>query len=936
MNKDEVLAKAQEILTDEFYMALDAESIKKETFVELSSLLENAFKADCTSELVAMCEEKRDSITCLYLVGFINLKNKRLDSSALSTLLEKLKIAQREDLVKYICAEVLAIDENNLMALNILCDYEEAEGGGTSERKWDLYERIVKSDFLEAAKAQALAEHYKELGNTEKAIEFYKKAIMRYVLRNSPDNIEAVILSEGSSRSKVEKANLDAVKKIWTILVDLSGDETEFFNMVRHSVESTFGADRTSSLLQDQYNYYSLNGNWDEAIVTLKAMLQIDEKLREARNWLVECFKKKYANHSHLMEYIKDSGLDQEYRNVFEALADFERHIAFDEGCFVRHHTWGVGYIGKVKEDVLKINFGKAIGIKSLSLEMARQALEPLDEGHILVRKAKAKSREELAKWMLGNKKEALQCLIESFGNKADLKRIKAEVVPSILSTAEWTIWHTAAKKILETDPIFAVDSENISMYTVHKNANIKKEEKLSNEFKAQKQFFARADILMKYFNDDDSDLASEIFLEMAGYFAGFLKTLEMTGKEEKQHLSSLLTMNEQIVASFLIVKRICTRVPQYPVPTKCTFADIYEKIKDPKAMYDLLKDTKNTRLRADFLECVHTLPKWADEYLKLFPKVLNKKMITELLGAGRAKEVEQFVVSCFANPKEYRASIVYFFKECSKDEWVVNAPVTMEARLISLIQIIEITFREIENHINTTDNKKLNSAATSLLFDSGLLLNFIKEKGRPMAVKMYTMLDDISALSPDKKTKLRNNLLEEYPDMKFHVSEEKKATSRGMLVTAKCLKEKSDLLEKLQKVDLPQNAKEIEEAREKGDLKENAEYKAAKEHQHKLNADVARLTSEIARAKVFDPTTVTTSFIGFSTIATLHNEDKNKDEVYTILGPWESDPDHGIISYMAPFGNKILDAKVGEKLHFTINDYEYNYTVKSIKVATY
>ncbi|MBR4449924.1 MAG: GreA/GreB family elongation factor, partial [Treponema sp.] len=52
------------------------------------------------------------------------------------------------------------------------------------------------------------------------------------------------------------------------------------------------------------------------------------------------------------------------------------------------------------------------------------------------------------------------------------------------------------------------------------------------------------------------------------------------------------------------------------------------------------------------------------------------------------------------------------------------------------------------------------------------------------------------------------------------------------------------------------------------------------------------------------------------------------------IMGPWESDPDAGIISYMSPFGNQLLDSKVGETLEFTINEHKYNYTVKSIKLA--
>ncbi|MCR4632420.1 MAG: GreA/GreB family elongation factor, partial [Treponema sp.] len=58
------------------------------------------------------------------------------------------------------------------------------------------------------------------------------------------------------------------------------------------------------------------------------------------------------------------------------------------------------------------------------------------------------------------------------------------------------------------------------------------------------------------------------------------------------------------------------------------------------------------------------------------------------------------------------------------------------------------------------------------------------------------------------------------------------------------------------------------------------------------------------------------------------------KDETYTILGPWESDPDNNIISYMSPFGNAIMDKKVGTKVTFTINDHKYNYEIKGIKKA--
>ena len=198
----------------------------------------------------------------------------------------------------------------------------------------------------------------------------------------------------------------------------------------------------------------------------------------------------------------------------------------------------------------------------------------------------------------------------------------------------------------------------------------------------------------------------------------------------------------------------------------------------------------------------------------------------------------------------------------------------------------------------------------------------------------MYTLVDDIPSLDQSVKAYLRNKILEKYPDYKFHAKEEKSSAPKGMLVTKTKLDEKNALKTKMQTIDIPAIAKEVADAKEKGDLKENAEYIAAKEAQHKLNNDLKRLEGELARAVIFDPTTETTSVVSFGTEVVLKNNNTNEEEKYTILGPWESDPNAGIISYMSPFGNAILDSKVGDSLEFTINERKNNYTVKSIKIA--
>ena len=100
------------------------------------------------------------------------------------------------------------------------------------------------------------------------------------------------------------------------------------------------------------------------------------------------------------------------------------------------------------------------------------------------------------------------------------------------------------------------------------------------------------------------------------------------------------------------------------------------------------------------------------------------------------------------------------------------------------------------------------------------------------------------------------------------------------------------------------------------------------------MNLELSKLTSELARAIVFDPTTATTSVISFGNTVTLTNNTSGKDETYTILGPWESDPENKIISYMSPLGNAFLEKKVGESFKVTINDNKYDYTVKAIKKA--
>ena len=894
----DLMQSIQDMLKEETWTRATISNYTQSNLEELADLVKKAKDEGLEKEIHDICQEhlshSKDSIIALYICGILDLQNGSLDNSALVNLVDIFQKNHKESIVNYLCDSILADDENNKFALRTLADSYLAEN---NEKVWELYEKIVRIDFEEADLAKLLAEHFEATGDVESTISYYKKAILRYINAN----------------------NYNACKEVWTKLVQLIPEEIDFFQNLRRKISKQMGDIKTTNLMQELYNYYKDNKKWDTAILILKQNLEIDPKDTWARKEITDCFRGKYASHSHLEDYIRSSNLTQSYRNVFEAINDFEKHIAFDKGSFVFHRNWGVGIIRKLENDTLTINFGRVGGIREIKLSMAVTALKPLAKDHIWVLKA-TKQKDELAKKIKAEKEWALETIIKSFDNNCDFKRIKAELVPSILTTGEWTSWNTAAKKILDTNPIFGVNPNDISMYTV-REGNITPTEKLANEFKAQKQFFARVDILMKFFENEEMDRTNESFAEMYSYFTGFLKNISK--------------VTEQVLASYLVVRYISSQDSQFAFHVNETFAEIYNRIEDPRLIYAELKDSKNTHLKADFLECIKMLPDWNVQYIRLFPTVLDMKLINELIKKGFTADVQKLARTSFEAFKDYRETVLFFFKDCQDFDWFKAADIPYEKQLITLINIIELTFREINNHVNTTENKKINKNATALLFDNDTIFNYMFSKDESTVKKMYTLIDDIADIDASYKSTARNKILEKYPDFKFRVStEEKNSQPKGMIVTAKKLAEKKAEIDNIKNVELETNKKDLADAKAKGDLKENAEYQAAKERKQYLEHTLAKLQEELNRAVIFDPTTSTTAVVSFATVATLHNNTENKDEEYTILGPWESDPENNIISYMSPFGNAILDKKVGDTVKFTINEHNYDYTIKDIKKA--
>ena len=121
--------------------------------------------------------------------------------------------------------------------------------------------------------------------------------------------------------------------------------------------------------------------------------------------------------------------------------------------------------------------------------------------------------------------------------------------------------------------------------------------------------------------------------------------------------------------------------------------------------------------------------------------------------------------------------------------------------------------------------------------------------------------------------------------------------------------------LEQLEKYERHEVVKAIEVARAHGDLKENAEYHAAKERQGMIEGRIMELKDKLGRAEVIDCTSVSLDRAVFGTVVTLVDMETDEEVTYQLLGPEEADVKQGSISVLAPLGRSILGKEEGDEV---------------------
>jgi transcription elongation factor GreA len=183
-------------------------------------------------------------------------------------------------------------------------------------------------------------------------------------------------------------------------------------------------------------------------------------------------------------------------------------------------------------------------------------------------------------------------------------------------------------------------------------------------------------------------------------------------------------------------------------------------------------------------------------------------------------------------------------------------------------------------------------------------------------------------------KRSLLARIVKSYPAIQSLITGDQSRQDTTFAVSWDSLARRKDEYADLVQKKIPANSKEIAIARSYGDLRENHEYKAAKEMQKILMRQKSELEAQIVRARGMDFSNAKTDVVSIGTRVNLIDVGTQQTSHYTILGAWDSDPDKHIISYLAPVAQKLLNHKPGDEVELEGESGARKFRIDSIEQA--
>jgi len=569
------------------------------------------------------------------------------------------------------------------------------------------------------------------------------------------------------------------------------------------------------------------------------------------------------------------------------------------------HRSWGFGKITTV--DTVFARFTIDFQNKpahTMDLAFAAESLKPIPKEHILARKAS--DLDGLRRMAALNHLELIQLVLNSYSGRATVDQIHAALVPDIIKD-DWKKWWEAAKRELKKDGHFQVPVKKTEPI-VYQAKEITLQDRLLTDFRAAKGLKARIVVAGELLKNapDLSDVQAAV-TEVNAALNAEIATHQRT--QPAVALEAIFVRDDLRDAARLT-----------PVEGELAAKNIWGQEVKLGPLLELVPAIKHRRTLDSFREA--NPARWEDiirATLNVVPAKLCKECAQLLIQEGKIVALKETLARLIGQHTASSELLLWLAKERSDAFADILGPEVFRAMLSAMER-------------DQFNEKRSNRLRDYVLDDQQLLVDLIGSadleviKDLTRALQLSPCFDDM-----DKRSLLAR-IVKSYPAIQSLISGDQASKQDAHLVVSwESLERRNNEYRELVDKKIPANSHEIAIARSYGDLRENHEYKAAKEMQKLLMRRKSELEAQLVRARGTDFANARTEVVSIGTIVNVTDVNANHLENFSILGAWDSDPERGVISYLTPVAQSLLNHKLGEEVEFDTEGAKKRYRIESI-----
>lgn len=580
-------------------------------------------------------------------------------------------------------------------------------------------------------------------------------------------------------------------------------------------------------------------------------------------------------------------------------------------GTFCLHKSWGFGRIAEwnllLNQIVIDFHGKKA---HPMQLSYAAENLTVISPQHFLARKANdLPGVKELLKT---DPAGIVRNILESVGGSATVSQISQMMVGDLFNEAEWKRWWSSTTKSLKKQGYFHIPTKKTEPIQLRTEKVSRADELITffNQARQPKEQAAALDQIIKFhseFSDPTTQLQPVVnAIEEAAqrnqrFNAALVLELLLARDDLRQRCPELTSSNNLTVERIIADEeaRLVTILPKLPSAKERRILHMLPLALGPawtvRAFH--LMQSNNARAVAQI------------------PRVFEE--------AGQQEELRAYLHRGIREHSLTSEALVWLCRERESNWRDLMTPELLGAILSAL---------ERDQHNENSRGSKLRDL---ILDDRELIPDMFTGVETSVARDGMRRLMLTPVFDELTKRSLLARIIKLYPELDTVITgEQKEEKIESLIVSWSSLDKRKNEFEELVNKKIPENSKEIGIARSYGDLRENFEFKAAKEMQAVLARRKAELEMMLHRARGTNFEGADTSQVSIGTIVTLREVASGKQEVYTILGAWDSDPDRGVISYQTAIGQALLGRRAGDTATLSTDQGEGEFTILKIEAA--